>query len=213
MAKSPLTSMQMAQHIWNNSDYWVYWDNRLRFLDGSFASYSKEHFKSWAWPRVIRKNRWILKRYVSFLEESTSKRSQYADTQLDVYWMYCILPNKGAGRSSKVKSDTCSVETKLTFQAFKWWFRIENRTIIKEIVLILVSYDSTGFLQTTGGTLIRGGALDWQIMVYTNKASYLCMKTVPIPSERAIAQACWPPAPPKHARTCRDVSYPFACVQ
>ena len=130
---------------------------------------------------------------------------------IDVYWMYHILPNKGTGRSSKVKSD--SVETKLTFQTFKWRFRIENRTIIKEIVLTLVSYDSTGFLQTTGGTLIRGGALDWQIMVYTNKASYLCMKTVPIPSERAIAQACWPPAPPKHARTCRDVSYPFACVQ
>lgn len=40
---------------------------------------------------------------------------------------------------------------------------------------------------------------------------YLCMKTVFIPRARAIAQACWPPAPPKHANTCWDVSWPLAC--
>ncbi len=32
-------------------------------------------------------------------------------------------------------------------------------------MLILVSYDKTGSLQTTGGALIRGGALNWQITV------------------------------------------------
>ena len=31
-----------------------------------------------------------------------------------------------------------------------------------------------------------------------------------MPRERAIAQACWPPAPPKQARTWRDVSWPLA---
>lgn len=31
---------------------------------------------------------------------------------------------------------------------------------------------------------------------------YLCMKTVFMPRARAIEQACWPPAPPKHANTC-----------
>ena len=39
---------------------------------------------------------------------------------------------------------------------------------------------------------------------------YLWMKTVDIPSDLAIAHACWPPAPPKQASTCREVSYPFA---
>lgn len=41
--------------------------------------------------------------------------------------------------------------------------------------------------------------------------SYLCINTVFIPKARAIAQACWPPAPPKHASTCWDVSWPLAC--
>lgn len=40
---------------------------------------------------------------------------------------------------------------------------------------------------------------------------YLCIKTVFIPRARAIAQACWPPAPPKHASTCWEVSWPLAC--
>ncbi len=49
--------------------------------------------------------------------------------------MYRILPNKGAGRVSKVTPDT--VERKPRFWAFQRWFRIENRTIIKENVFIL----------------------------------------------------------------------------
>ncbi len=44
--------------------------------------------------------------------------------------VYRILPNKGAGRSNKTISN--SLEGKLTFSAFQRWFRIENRTIIKE---------------------------------------------------------------------------------
>ncbi len=55
---------------------------------------------------------------------------------------YHNLPNKGAGRSSKVGSD--SVGKKLRFSAFQRWFRIENRTIIKETVSILAIYDSIG---------------------------------------------------------------------
>ena len=39
--------------------------------------------------------------------------------------------------------------------------------------------------------------------------SYLWMKTVDIPRVLAMAQACCPPAPPKHARTCLAVSYPL----
>ena len=33
-----------------------------------------------------------------------------------------------------------------------------------------------------------------------------------MPSARAMAHACWPPAPPKHARTWREVSWPRACT-
>ncbi len=44
-------------------------------------------------------------------------------------------------------------------RAFQRWFQIESGSIIKETVLILVSYDKTGSLQTVGGALIRGGAL------------------------------------------------------
>ncbi len=77
-------------------------------------------------------------------------------------YRYRILPNKGAGRSSEVTFD--SLGTKLRFWAFQRWFRIEKRTIFKETVLILVRYDRAGFLQTIGGALIRGGALNWQIM-------------------------------------------------
>lgn len=40
--------------------------------------------------------------------------------------------------------------------------------------------------------------------------SYLCIKTVLMPRARAIAQACWPPAPPKQANTCWEVSWPLA---
>ena len=84
---------------------------------------------------------------------------------------YRILPNKGAWRSTNVISD--SLDTKLKFQAFQRWFRIENRTIINEFVLILVSYDRTWSLQTVGGALIRGGALNGQITVGTTQETFL----------------------------------------
>lgn len=33
-----------------------------------------------------------------------------------------------------------------------------------------------------------------------------------MPSARAMAHACCPPAPPKHASTCAEASYPRICV-
>ncbi len=65
---------------------------------------------------------------------------------------YRNLPNKGAGRSSKVKSDR--LVKRLRFSAFQRWFRIENRTIIKETMSILAIYDSIGILQTRGAPLL-----------------------------------------------------------
>ena len=65
---------------------------------------------------------------------------------------YRNLPNNGAGRSSKVRSDSSS--KKLRFLAFQWWFQIENRTIIKDTMLILAIYDRVGFLQTKGALLL-----------------------------------------------------------
>ncbi len=65
---------------------------------------------------------------------------------------YRNLPNKGAGRFDNVKSD--GLGDKLRFSAFQRWFRIENRTIIKETMSILAIYDSIGFLQTKGAPLL-----------------------------------------------------------
>ena len=42
---------------------------------------------------------------------------------------------------------------------------IENRTIIKEAVSILITQNSIDLLQTKGGALIREGTLNWQNMV------------------------------------------------
>ncbi len=85
-------------------------------------------------------------------------------------YMYRILPNKGAGRSSKVIS--IHIGTKLSFLAFQRWFRIENRTIIKEIMVILVIFGNVVFLQTMGGALIMGGALTRQITVVFSVTYY-----------------------------------------
>ena len=38
------------------------------------------------------------------------------------------------------------------------------------------------------------------------------MNTDDIPRDRAMEQACWPPAPPKQAKTWREVSWPLASV-
>ena len=59
---------------------------------------------------------------------------------------YRNLPNKGAGRSSKAICN--NLGTKLTFLAFQCWFRIENRTNIKETMAILVISSSVVFRQT-----------------------------------------------------------------
>ncbi len=69
-----------------------------------------------------------------------------------LYTVYRNLPNKGAGRSSMVRSDR--LREKLRFSAFKRWFRIQNRTIIKETMSILAIYNSIGFLQTRGAPLL-----------------------------------------------------------
>lgn len=39
-----------------------------------------------------------------------------------------------------------------------------------------------------------------------NSPAYLCTNTVVIPRDLAMAQACCPPAPPKHANACLAVS-------
>lgn len=39
------------------------------------------------------------------------------------------------------------------------------------------------------------------------------MKTVDIPKDWAMEHACWPPAPPKHAKTWLAVLCPLACVK
>ncbi len=62
---------------------------------------------------------------------------------------YLILPNRGTGRISKVTSNIMG--RKLGFWAFQRWFRIGNRTIIKETVCIFEIYDRFGFPQTMGG--------------------------------------------------------------
>ncbi len=51
------------------------------------------------------------------------------------HYAYRNLPNRGAGRESK---------TKLGFWAFQRWFRIENRSNIKEIKPILVPQQNIG---------------------------------------------------------------------
>ena len=70
---------------------------------------------------------------------------------------YRNMPNKGAGRDSKVQSDY--TEQKLRFWAFQWWFRNENRSIIKEIKPILVTVESIVGPETIGATLFVGARL------------------------------------------------------
>ncbi len=41
------------------------------------------------------------------------------------------------------------------FWAFQWWFRIENRSIIKEVTKTFVIFGTFCFCQTMGGALIR----------------------------------------------------------
>ncbi len=71
--------------------------------------------------------------------------------------MYGNLPNKGAGRSSKIISN--NLGTKLTFLSFQHWIRIENRTNIKETMVILVISGTVVFLQTWGVPLLWGAPL------------------------------------------------------
>ncbi len=70
--------------------------------------------------------------------------------------IYRILPNKGAGRSTKVTS--IHIGTNVSLLAFQRWFRIENRTIIKETTVILLIFGNVVFLQTMGGAPLLWGA-------------------------------------------------------
>ncbi len=87
------------------------------------------------------------------------KRMQHEHTTLQEHTtsVLCVkyyrnLPNMGAGRSYKVRSDR--LRQKLMVLAFQRWFGIENRTIIKETTSILAIYDGFGFLQTMGAPLL-----------------------------------------------------------
>ena len=111
-----------------------------------------------AWQVLKQHNRLRGSRELTLLRESTQKGKEsslikhhvmsFNKIELLYKKMYRNLPNKGAGHSSKVKSDT--TEKKTRFPAFQWWFRIENWTIIKEFMSILAICDSIGFLQTRG---------------------------------------------------------------
>ena len=78
-------------------------------------------------------------------------------TEPQVILEYRILPNKGAGRVSKATSNIMG--RKLRFWAFQRWFRIENRTIIKETVYIFETSDRFGFPQTMGAPLLGEASL------------------------------------------------------
>ncbi len=54
----------------------------------------------------------------------------------------------------------------LRFWAFQQWFRIENRTIIKDFGAILLIFVSFGLPQTIGGAFIREGATIRDNMVF-----------------------------------------------
>ncbi len=72
------------------------------------------------------------------------------------YRTYRILPNKGTGRASKIRSDF--LRLKLKFWAFQRWFRIENWTICKKYMSNMVSLDIFGIPQTMGAPLLQGHA-------------------------------------------------------
>ena len=78
---------------------------------------------------------------------STSKQSKLKFLYITI--RYRNLPNRGAGRDSKVKSDT--MEYKLWFWAFQRWFRIENWSIIKGNTPILVPLYNIGSPKLWGG--------------------------------------------------------------
>ena len=61
----------------------------------------------------------------------------------------CLIEAPG---DSKVKSDT--MEYKLRFWAFQCWFQIENRSIIKEDMPILVTHTQYWVPQTMGAPLL-----------------------------------------------------------
>ncbi len=61
---------------------------------------------------------------------------------------YRNLLDKGARHSSKVRSDR--LRRRLRFSAFQRWFRIENRTTIKETMWILAIYNRIWFLHIKG---------------------------------------------------------------
>ncbi len=88
---------------------------------------------------------------------------------------YRIVPNKGAGRSSKARPDVITLM--LMFWAFQRWFQIENRTIIKDFGTILVIFVSQGLPQTIGGALIRGVTLNRDNTVVSNMIRWCWKQT------------------------------------
>ncbi len=113
---------------------------------------------TWSGPGVL--NPWIheSKEYVASLIGLYKNNGAVSCVTINflfiwsLYRVYRNLPNKGAGRSNKGSSDR--LKRKLRFPAFQRWFRIENRTIIKEAMSILAIYGSIGLLQTKGAPLL-----------------------------------------------------------
>ena len=60
----------------------------------------------------------------------------------------------------------------LRFWAFQRWFRIENRTIIKDFRAILLIFVSFGLPQTIGGAFIREGVIIRDNTVYSQIWSF-----------------------------------------
>ena len=91
-----------------------------------------------------------------------------------------------------------------------FWMESDNSLRVLE-----VSFDCHCHFRRISKFLFQGNGPFYETVSthsYTNcLRPYLCMKTLFMPRALAMAQACCPPAPPKHARTCWDVSWPLAC--
>ena len=73
---------------------------------------------------------------------------------------YCTIPNTSTRRFSKVMFDHSMVlmVREVRFLAFQSWFWIENWPIIKESMVIFVSFGRSWHPQTMRGASIRVGA-------------------------------------------------------
>ncbi len=114
------------------------WKQRLLFL----TRIQTERFQKKSYEKSWRKQMSILTRnnWMNPCRESTLMVS------------YSILPYKGIGRCIKVIS--IQKGTKLCFWPFHRWFRIVNRTIIKETKVILLIFGNVVFLQSMEALLL-----------------------------------------------------------